>query len=56
VERVGPARVLFGSDYPHAAGLSDPVSCVKEISTLPDADVRKIMYDNVRGLVTPQPA
>lgn len=54
VDRLGAERVLFGSDFPHAEGLSDPVSFGKEISGLPDADVRKIMYDNARGLVTPQ--
>ena len=54
VERLGADRVLFGSDYPHAEGLSDPVSFEKEISGLSDDDVRKIMYDNTRGLVTPQ--
>ncbi|MBV8949631.1 MAG: amidohydrolase [Actinobacteria bacterium] len=55
VERVGADRVLFGSDYPHAEGLSDPVSFVKEIDGLADADVRKIMHDNARSLVTPRP-
>jgi predicted TIM-barrel fold metal-dependent hydrolase len=55
VERVGPDRVVFGSDYPHAEGLSDPVSFEKEIDGLPDADVRKIMHDNARALVTPRP-
>ena len=55
VERIGADRVLFGSDFPHAEGLADPVSFVKEIDGLPDADVRKIMHDNARALVTPQP-
>jgi predicted TIM-barrel fold metal-dependent hydrolase len=55
VERVGAERVVFGSDYPHAEGLSDPVSFEKEIDGLPDADVRKIMHDNARALVTPRP-
>jgi len=55
VERIGPDRVVFGSDYPHAEGLSDPVSFEKEIDGLPDGDVRKIMHDNARALVTPRP-
>ncbi len=55
VERIGPDRVVFGSDYPHAEGLADPVSFEKELDGLPDADVRKIMHDNARALVTPRP-
>jgi predicted TIM-barrel fold metal-dependent hydrolase len=55
VDRVGADRVVFGSDYPHAEGLEDPTSFVKEIDGLPDADVRKIMHDNARELVTPRP-
>jgi len=53
VERVGPDRVVFGSDYPHVEGLAVPADFVKEIDRLPDADVRKIMRDNARALVTP---
>jgi predicted TIM-barrel fold metal-dependent hydrolase len=54
VERVGADNVLFGSDYPHAAGLADPASFEKEVDGLPADDVRKIMRDNARGLVTPR--
>ena len=56
IEKVGADRVLFGSDYPHAEGLSEPTSFVKEIDGLADGDVRKIMHDNARELVTPRPA
>jgi predicted TIM-barrel fold metal-dependent hydrolase len=56
VERIGADRVLFGSDYPHAEGLADPVSFVKEVDTLSEADIHKIMHDNIRALVTPRPA
>jgi predicted TIM-barrel fold metal-dependent hydrolase len=55
VERVGPEHVLFGSDYPHAEGLAEPTSFVKEIDSLSDDDVHKIMHDNARTLVTPRP-
>jgi predicted TIM-barrel fold metal-dependent hydrolase len=54
VERVGADNVLFGSDYPHAEGLADPASFEKEVDGLPADDVRKIMRDNARGLVTPR--
>ena len=56
VERVGAANVLFGSDYPHAEGLAEPVSFVDELKGLSDQDIRKIMHDNARELVTPRPA
>ncbi len=56
VDKVGADRVLFGSDYPHAEGLSEPTSFVKEIDGLAGDDVRKIMHDNARALVTPRPA
>ena len=56
VERVGASNVLFGSDYPHAEGLAEPLSFVDELKGLSDEDVRKIMHDNARELVTPRPA
>jgi len=52
VEQVGSSRVVFGSDFPHVEGLAEPVSFAKEIDRLPDADVRQIMRDNGRELVT----
>ena len=55
VGHVGPDRVVFGSDFPHAEGLAEPAAFVKELDGLGDEDVRKIMRDNARGLVTPQP-
>jgi len=54
VKRVGADKVLFGSDYPHAEGLGDPASFEKEVDGLPADDIRKIMRDNARGLVTPR--
>jgi predicted TIM-barrel fold metal-dependent hydrolase len=56
VERVGAERVLFGSDFPHAEGLADPTSFEKELQGFSDEDVRLIMHDNARALVTPRPA
>jgi predicted TIM-barrel fold metal-dependent hydrolase len=55
VELIGASRVIFGSDYPHVEGLSEPVAYAKELERLPDADNRKIMRDNARELVTPRP-
>jgi predicted TIM-barrel fold metal-dependent hydrolase len=56
VNLLGPERVVFGSDYPHAEGLEDPASFVKELEGVAPADVQKIMHDNARTLVTPRPA
>jgi predicted TIM-barrel fold metal-dependent hydrolase len=54
VEQVGAGRVVFGSDYPHVEGLADPASFEKEIDRLPADDVRRIMRENGRELVTPR--
>jgi predicted TIM-barrel fold metal-dependent hydrolase len=53
VDHVGADRVVFGSDYPHVEGLAVPTDFLEEIDKLPDADIRKIMRDNARTLVTP---
>jgi predicted TIM-barrel fold metal-dependent hydrolase len=55
VNLVGADRVVFGSDWPHVEGLAEPASFAKEISGLSDADIRTIMHDNARELVTPRP-
>jgi len=55
VELMGADRVVFGSDWPHVEGLADPSSFVKELDGLADADIRLIMRDNARDLVTPRP-
>jgi predicted TIM-barrel fold metal-dependent hydrolase len=54
IDQVGTSRVVFGSDYPHVEGLSDPASFVKEIDRLSDEDIRKIMRDNARELMAPK--
>src|SRR5579859_2483162 len=56
IELVGADRVLFGSDFPHAEGLAEPTAFIKELDGVPDADVRKVMYGNARGLASRRPA
>ena len=34
IKLLGPDRVLFGSDYPHPEGMSDPISFVDELKGL----------------------
>ena len=51
VRLLGADRVLFGSDYPHPEGMSDPLSFVDELDGLPDDDVRNIMGGNISRLM-----
>ncbi len=45
------SRVLFGSDFPHAEGMAEPVDFVDAITSLPHAQVRMIMRENAKELV-----
>lgn len=51
VEILGSDRVIFGSDYPHPEGMSDPLSYVDEIADLPAADIELIMGGNMNQLL-----
>jgi len=51
IDILGVDRVLFGSDYPHPEGMSDPISFVDELKGLPHADVAKIMGGNLTHLM-----
>ncbi|MBM3658334.1 MAG: amidohydrolase [Actinobacteria bacterium] len=48
---IGADRVLFGSDFPHAEGLAEPRDFVESLSGMSDADVRRIMRDNLHDLL-----
>jgi hypothetical protein len=52
---IGADHILFGSDYPHAEGLADPVSFVHDLAGFSDEEIRSIMRDNGFGLATPRP-
>jgi predicted TIM-barrel fold metal-dependent hydrolase len=45
-------RILAGSDFPHAEGLSEPTDFVKGLSAFDEADTRRIMRENLRELLT----
>ncbi|WP_026310974.1 amidohydrolase family protein [Parafrankia elaeagni] len=47
IELLGPDRIVFGSDFPHAEGMSDPVSYVDELVGLPKEDIVKVMGGNL---------
>jgi len=48
---IGADRVLFGSDFPHAEGLAEPRDFVDSLAGMSDADVRRIMRDNLHELL-----
>jgi len=43
---LGVDRLLFGSDFPHAEGLPEPLNFVDELEGFSDDEVRKVMRDN----------
>jgi predicted TIM-barrel fold metal-dependent hydrolase len=52
VEKVGGVDSLaLGSDFPHAEGLAVPQEFVEAMTMLSPEDVKKVMYDNGRGLL-----
>jgi predicted TIM-barrel fold metal-dependent hydrolase len=48
---IGVDHVLFGSDYPHPEGMSDPISFVDDLTEFSQADVAKIMGGNLARLM-----
>jgi predicted TIM-barrel fold metal-dependent hydrolase len=56
IAAVGADHVVFGSDYPHVEGLSDPVAYVEELQGLPADDIKKVMGGNMLGLLGLQAA
>jgi predicted TIM-barrel fold metal-dependent hydrolase len=51
IELLGADHVLFGSDFPHPEGMTDPISFVDELKGLSDEDVRKVMGANTARLL-----
>jgi predicted TIM-barrel fold metal-dependent hydrolase len=48
---IGVERILFGSDWPHGEGLTEPTDFVKELDGFNDEEIRKIMRDNCLDLL-----
>ena len=57
-ELLGPDHILMGSDYPHAEGIADPASYIKDLRNFnyPEPDSRLVMRDNGIGLSKRRPA
>lgn len=53
---IGVDHVLFGSDYPHPEGMSDPISFVDDLTDFSQEDVAKIMGGNLARLMKVDPA
>jgi predicted TIM-barrel fold metal-dependent hydrolase len=54
-ERIGMDHIVFGSDWPHAEGLADPLSYVDDLDAagFTQADADKVMYANAASLARP---
>jgi predicted TIM-barrel fold metal-dependent hydrolase len=51
VKLLGADHVLFGSDYPHVEGMSDPITYVDELEGLPPEELRQVMGGTMASLV-----
>ncbi len=51
IDLLGADRVLFGSDYPHPEGMSDPITFVDDLEGLPEEDIKKVMGGNLNRLM-----
>lgn len=51
VDTIGAERVLFGSDFPHAEGLGQPVDYLHGLNQLSGQQQSSIMGDNLRTLL-----
>src|SRR4029453_14083701 len=52
---IGVERILFGSDWPHGEGLAQPMDFAKELSAFEEAEVSRIMRQNVVELLGSSP-
>ena len=54
IELIPVERVTAGSDFPHYDALAEPTDFAKHLDGLSSQDVRKVMRDNLRSMLTPQ--
>jgi predicted TIM-barrel fold metal-dependent hydrolase len=45
-DTIGADHMLFGSDFPHAEGLADPVSFVDDLDGFSAAEIEQVMRSN----------
>jgi predicted TIM-barrel fold metal-dependent hydrolase len=53
-DTIGADHILFGSDFPHGEGLTEPTDFVTDLQGFDEKEVRLIMRENGLGLVGPQ--
>jgi predicted TIM-barrel fold metal-dependent hydrolase len=53
IDLIGAEHVLFGSDFPHAEGLADPVDFAQAIADRSERDIRRVMRENAYQIVHP---
>ena len=53
-DELGADRIIFGSDYPHAEGLADPLAFVKDLDGFSDDEIRLVMRENALELSVPR--
>jgi predicted TIM-barrel fold metal-dependent hydrolase len=53
-EELGADKMIFGSDYPHAEGLADPLSFVNDLPGFNDEEIRLVMRENALALSVPR--
>jgi predicted TIM-barrel fold metal-dependent hydrolase len=51
VDLIGVDNVMFGSDYPHAEGMYDPVSFVDQLEGMSEEDKAKVMGGNLARIM-----
>ena len=51
IDVIGVDNVLFGSDFPHPEGMSDPISFVDELEGCSPEDIAKVMGGNLGRLM-----
>jgi predicted TIM-barrel fold metal-dependent hydrolase len=56
VTLIGADRICFGSDYPHAEGLEEPLSWIDDMPPLDAPTVQRIVSSNMYELLSLQPA
>ncbi len=52
IDLIGAERVCFGSDYPHAEGLADPLSWIDELPPLDPGVVQRIVSANMYEMLS----
>jgi predicted TIM-barrel fold metal-dependent hydrolase len=53
-DELGADKMIFGSDYPHAEGLADPLSFVNDLPGFSADDIRLVMRENGLALSVPR--